>query len=107
MRLRGKVLVKARHGFQIIRAERKHWVKCSLLNSPRSKAFKDQAMRSNTVFEISGTAGQRIRAEIGRLLKQNYDVGLSPISDHLAEVIKKIEQSESQPVLAFRRGNTQ
>jgi hypothetical protein len=64
-------------------------------------------MRSNTVFEISGTAGQRIRAEIGRLLKQNYDVGLSPMSDHLAEVIKKIEQSESQPVLAFRRGNAQ
>jgi hypothetical protein len=34
-------------------------------------------------------------------------VGLSPISDHLAEVIKKIEQSESQPVRAFRRGNAQ
>jgi hypothetical protein len=64
-------------------------------------------MRRNSAFKLSGTAGQRIRAEIGRLLKQHYDVDLSPMSDHLAEVIKKIEQSESQPVLAFRRGNAQ
>jgi hypothetical protein len=47
---------------------------------------------------------QQVQAEIGRLLRQHYEASSSPISDQLAEVIKKIEQPDSQSVLAFRRG---
>ena len=45
---------------------------------------------------------QQVRAEIGRLLRQHYDASLPPISERLAEVIKKLEQSESRSVLAFK-----
>ena len=45
---------------------------------------------------------QRVRAGIGRLLRQHYDASLPPISERLAEVIKKLEQFESRSVLAFK-----
>ena len=50
------------------------------------------------LFSLEKAArAQQVRAEIGRLLRQHYDASLPPISEHLAEVIKKLEQSEPGP----------
>jgi hypothetical protein len=37
---------------------------------------------------------QRVRAEIGRRLREHYEVGSRIIPDRLAQLIRKIEQSE-------------
>ena len=60
--------------------------------------------RNGVLFSQEAARAQQIRAEVGRLLRQHYDTILPPMSDRLANVIKKMEQSESQSVLAFRRG---
>ena len=60
--------------------------------------------RNGVLLSQEATHAQQIRAELGRLLRQHYDTILPPMSDRLANVIKKIEQSKSQSVLAFRRG---
>jgi hypothetical protein len=60
--------------------------------------------RSGVLFSQKEARAQQIRAEVGPLLRQHYEALLPPMSDRLAEVIKKMEQSESQSVLAFRRG---
>jgi hypothetical protein len=38
---------------------------------------------------------QQVRAEIGRLLREHYDVSSAPMSDHLTDVVKKMEQSDT------------
>jgi hypothetical protein len=59
---------------------------------------------SGRLFSLKKAARARqVQAEIGRLLRQHYEVSSSPMPGRLAEVIKKI-QSESQSVLAFRQG---
>ena len=59
---------------------------------------------SGRLFSLKKAARVRqVQAEIGRLLRQHYEVSSSPMPGRLAEVIKKI-QSESQSVLAFRQG---
>jgi hypothetical protein len=59
---------------------------------------------SGRLFSLNKAARARqVQAEIGRLLRQHYEVSSSPMPGRLAEVIKKI-QSESQSVLAFRQG---
>jgi hypothetical protein len=55
------------------------------------------------LFSQKEARAQQIRAEVGPLLRQHYEALLPPMSDRLAEVIKKMEQSESQSVLV-RRG---
>jgi hypothetical protein len=60
--------------------------------------------RNGVLFFQEAARAQQIRAEVGRLLRQHYEAILPPMSDRLAEVIKRMEQSESQSVLAFRRG---
>jgi hypothetical protein len=60
--------------------------------------------RNGVLFSQEAARAQQIRAEVGRLLRQHYEAILPPMSDRLAEVIKRMEQSESQCVLAFRRG---
>jgi hypothetical protein len=37
---------------------------------------------------------QQVRAEIGRRLREHYEVGSSTIPDRLAQLIEKIERSE-------------
>jgi hypothetical protein len=62
---------------------------------------------SGRSFSLKEAARARqLQAEIGRLLRQHYVASSWPMSDRLAEVIKKMEQPDSQSVLAFRRGNT-
>jgi hypothetical protein len=65
----------------------------------------DQTMRSSSrLYALKNAARARqVQAEIGRLLRQHYDVSSSPMPGGLAEIIKKM-QSESQSALAFRRG---
>jgi hypothetical protein len=62
---------------------------------------------SGRLFSLKEAARARqVQAEIGHLLRQHYEVSSWPMSDRLAEVIKKMEQPEALSVLAFRRGNT-
>jgi hypothetical protein len=60
-------------------------------------------MRGVLFSREEAARAQQVRAEIGRLLRQHYDASLPPISECLAGVIKKLEQSESRSVLAFKR----
>jgi hypothetical protein len=61
---------------------------------------------SGRLFSLKEAARARqVQAEIGRLLRQHYEVSSWPMSDRLAEVIKKMERPKPSP-LAFRRGNT-
>jgi hypothetical protein len=61
---------------------------------------------SGRLFSLKEAArAQQVQAEIGRVLRQHYEASSWPMSDRLAEVIKKMEQPDSQSVLAFRRGN--
>lgn len=50
-------------------------------------------MRRNGVLLPRADADRmkQIRTEIGRRLKEHYDVGKHPMSDRLAEVVRKIE----------------
>jgi hypothetical protein len=65
-------------------------------------------MRRNGVFKLSGTTGaEQIRAEIGRLLTQYYEVGSPPMSGNLAEVIKRLERSALPSDVALGPGETQ
>jgi hypothetical protein len=62
---------------------------------------------SSVLFSREKAArAQQVRAEIGRLLRQHYEASSPPVSERLAQVIKKMEQSESRSVLAFRRLDT-
>ena len=48
---------------------------------------------SGRSFSLKEAArAQQVQAEIGRLLRQHYEASSWPMSDRLAEVIKKMEQ---------------
>jgi len=42
---------------------------------------------------------RHVRAEIGRRLREQYDVSAGPMSDRLADLVKKLEQSTSEKPL--------
>jgi hypothetical protein len=54
--------------------------------------MRNQTMRSSGLFSLQKAArAEEVRSEIGRLLRQYYEVG-SPMSARLAALIKKLEQ---------------
>jgi len=62
-------------------------------------------MRRNGVLLTQEKAerARAVRAEIGRLLREQYEADVRPMSDRLADLIKNIEQCESQPEPASGR----
>jgi hypothetical protein len=91
--------------FQLTRSR---WTNARVFNIEQSSVSyhsgSDHAWSSVLMEETAGA--EQVRAAIGRLLRQYYEVSLPPVSGNLAEVIKKLEESACQSDLALTQTDT-